>query len=130
MPKQSVADLYELQENLVMKRLAVTSTVKSPEWTRGDVINVMKGLKKNKSRDPLGLVNEIFLFENAGEDLIQSLTMMMNQVKRTQTIRALFRLRDVTPIFKNKGSCLELDNDRGVFNGIVLNSIFQKLIYN
>ena len=54
---------------------------------------------------------------------------MMNQVKRTQTIRALFRLRDVTPIFKNKGSCLELDNDRGVFNGTVLNSIFQKLIY-
>ena len=128
-PKQSVADLYELQENLVMKRLAVTSTVKSPGWTRCDVINVMKGLKKNKSRDPLGLVNEIFLFENAGEDLIQSLTMMMNRVKRTQTIPALFRLRDVTPIFKNKGSRLELDNDRGVFNGTVLNSIFQKLIY-
>ena len=128
-PKQSVSDLYELQENLVKKRLAVTSTTKSPEWTNVDVINVMKGLKKNKSRDPLGLVNELFLFENAGEDLIQSLTLMMNKVKRTQTIPALFRLRDVTPIYKNKGSRLDLDNDRGVFNGTVLNSILQKLIY-
>ena len=39
----------------------------------------MKSLKKNKSRDPLGLVNEIFMLENAGEDLIQSLTLMMNK---------------------------------------------------
>ena len=44
-PKQSVAELYELQENLVKKRLAVTGNDKSPEWTRSDVTNVMKSLR-------------------------------------------------------------------------------------
>ena len=63
-PKQSAADLYELQENFLDKRLAVTANKKSPEWTRKKVIQVMKSLKKNKSRDPLGLVNEIFMLVN------------------------------------------------------------------
>ena len=53
----------------------------------------------------------------------------MNRVKQTQTIPAVFSLRYVTPIFKNKGYRLDLENDRGVFNGTILNSIFQKLIY-
>ena len=128
--KRALPSTYDLQENLLKKRLAVTGNEKSPEWTRKEVINVMKSLKKNKSRDPLRLVNEIFMIENAGEDLVRSLTLMMNRVKITQIIPALFRMRDVIPIYKNKGSRLDLDNDRGVFTGTVLNSIFQKFIYN
>ena len=107
----------------------MTETENSPEWSRQDVIDVMKSLKKDKARDPLGWVNEIFRLENAGEDLIESITLLMNRVKQTQTIPGVFSLRDVTPIFKNKGSRLDLENDRGVFNGTILNSIFQKLIY-
>ena len=92
-------------------------------------MDVMKHLKKDKARDPLGWANEIFMLKNTGEDLIQSLTLMMNRVKQTQSIPSLFRLRDVTPIYKNKGSRQDLKNDRGVFTGTVPNSIFQKLIY-
>ena len=64
-------------------------------------MDVMKHIKKDKARDPLGWANGIFILKNAGEDLIQSLTLMMNRVKQTQIIPSL---RDVTPIYKNKGS--------------------------
>ena len=128
-PKQSVADVYGLQEMLIKKRLAVTENDKSPEWSREEVIEIMKKLKTNKARDPLGWVNELFRVENAGEDLIQSITFLMNRVKDTQIIPEVFSLKDVSPIYKNKGSRLDLKNDRGVFNGTILNSIFQKLIY-
>ena len=127
--KKSTADLYELQEILLKKRLVLTEDERTPEWSRQDVMNVMKSLKKNKARDPLGWVNELFRLENAGEDLIQSIRLLVNRVKQTQVIPTKLSLRDVTPIFKNRGSRQDIENERGVFNGTILNSIVQKLIY-
>ena len=60
--KQSVAENIELQKILIEKRLTVTED---------DVVKVMKSLKNGKSRDPLGLINELFKVQ--GSDLIKSL---------------------------------------------------------
>ena len=47
---------------------------------------VLKQLKSNKSRDPLGFANELFKPQNAGEDLKVATLKLMNQIKTTQTI--------------------------------------------
>ena len=107
----------------------ITSFKKSPEWSVNDVVSVLKSLKNGKCRDPLGLVNELFKPPVAGKDLILSITKMMNKVKDSQIIPTLFQMKNISTIYKNKGSRLELENDRGVFTSTVLNTILQKLIY-
>ena len=38
------------------------------------ILSVLKKLKNNKSRDPHGLINEIFKPQNIGNDLYNSVT--------------------------------------------------------
>ena len=106
----------------------ITRERKSPDWTISDIIGVLKTLKSNKAKDPLGFCNEIFMIPVAGEDLIKSLVVMMNKIKNDKRIPEIFRMKNITPIFKGKGSRANPENDRGVFNCIILNSILQKLL--
>ena len=48
------------------------------------LLEVLKSLKKGKSRDPLNLVNEIFRPEVAGEDLKYALLKIANKIKDEQ----------------------------------------------
>ena len=118
-----------LQESLLRKRLAITRFRKTAPWAVKDVIAVMKSLKTNKSRDPHGMSPLLFKFSNAGADLIHSITVLMNRVKDQCFIPHLFTFKNVSAIYKNRGSKLDLDNDRGIMTTTVLNSILQKLIY-
>ena len=102
---------------------------KSHDWLEEDVIDVLKSLKNNKCRDPLGLINEIFKPPVAGNDLIKSLTILMNSVKNQLKVPNLFRMKNISTIYKNKGSRSNLENDRGIFICTVFNTILQKLIY-
>ena len=70
------------------KRLAITADNKSPPWTEGKVKSVLKSLKKGKSRDPLGLINEIFKVD--GQDLIKSLTVILNRIKAECKVPQVF----------------------------------------
>ena len=84
----------------------------------------LKYLKKNKSRDHEGLLNDIFRPEVIGEDLKNSLLKMFNKIKKEQKIPYFF-----TTIPK-QGSKLELMNKRGIFRVSVIRSILVRLIYN
>ena len=88
---------------------------------------MLKDLKTGKSRDPLGLTNEVF--KNGGTDLVKSLTVIMNKIKEECTLPELFIQKNVSAIYKGKGSKLDLNNDRGIFVGTVLNTILQKLLH-
>ena len=127
--KESYHELFELQESLLRKRLAITKTKKSAPWTEKNVIEVMKTLKNNKSKDPHGMINELFKFPNAGSDLIKSITVLMNRCKDQCIIPSLYRFKNVSAIHKNRGSKLDLNNDRGIMTTTILNSILQKLLY-
>ena len=126
--KEEYSHLFDLQKLLLEKRLVLTKSDKSPDWTEEDIIAVLKSLKNDKCRDPLGLINEIFKPNVAGVDLIKSITLMMNRIKFELYVPKLFRLKNITAIYKNKGSKLELENDRGIFTCTVPNTILQKLI--
>ena len=127
--KEKYSKLFELQKEVLNRRLIITSENKSPDWSEIDVIEVLKSLKNGKSRDPLGMCNEIFKPPVAGADLVTSLTIMMNKIKSEVTIPDQLRMKNITAIYKNKGSKSDLENDRGIFRCTVLNTIFQKLIY-
>ena len=77
---------------------------KTPEWTMMDLNTVMKQLKNNKLRDPLGLANELFKPLNAGEDLRTATLKLMNQIKTTQKIPDILKQCNITSLYKNKGS--------------------------
>ena len=68
--KESYNELFDLQESLLRKRLAITKSKKSAPWSEKDVEAVMKTLKNNKSKDPHGMINELFKSPNAGSILL------------------------------------------------------------
>ena len=84
--KEKYSKLFELQKEVLDRRLIITSENKSPDWSEIDVIEVLKSLKNGKSRDPLGMCNEIFKPPVAGADLVTSLTIMMNKIKSDENL--------------------------------------------
>ena len=128
--KEDNAELYELQQKLLEKRLLLTAYEKSPQWTELDILHVLSSLKNGKCKDPLGMSNVLFKPPVAGADLVKSITIMMNLIKNQSKIPEIFRFKNISTIYKNKGSRSNLENDRGIFTCIILDTILQKLIYN
>ena len=91
---------------------------------------VLKKMKNNKSRDPHGMVNELFKPGVIGKDLEDSLLLLFNRIKDTVEIPKLMEYANITSIYKGKGEKMDLENDRGIFIVSVLRSIFMKLLYN
>ena len=123
------SELHDQQSDLLRKRLMMTRMQQTEDWTEEEVVKVLKSLKNNKAKDPLGLVNELFKPPVAGADLIKSLTIIMNNIKKDNSIPELFRMKNISPVYKNKGSRNDLINDRGIFNCTVITNILQKLLY-
>ena len=94
-----------------------------------DLDIVLKNLKNNKSRDPLGLVNELFKPSVAGTDLKQATLLLVNRIKEKQDFPETFWLCNITSIFK-KGKRCDPNNYRGVFRVIIFRSILDRLLYN
>ena len=60
--------------------------------------------------------------------MVSSLTLMMNRIKQECSVPDNFRLKNITAIWKGKGSKMELDKDRGIFTATVLDNILQNLM--
>ena len=95
-----------------------------------DLKRVLKNLKKQKSRDPLGLANDIFRPEVAGDDLKLAIVKMMNNIKDQQKYPECLELCNISSIWKQKKSKNEFDSYRGIFRLTVFRSILDRLIYN
>ena len=57
--KQGLEDVKSAKEKLSESLMEKARTNKTPQWNMEDVSEVLKKLKKNKSRDPNGLANEL-----------------------------------------------------------------------
>ena len=122
--------LKQEKEELCKVRLEVAKENKTPPWTMTQLEKVLHNLKLNKSRDPLGYVNELFKPEVAGEDLKLAVLKMMNRIKEEQTFPEALEICNITSIWKSKGCRNEYDNYRGIFRLTIFRSILDKLIYN
>ena len=75
------------------------------------------------------MVNEVFKAGVAGNDLKEAILRLCNGCRINQKIPPFMTLSNITSIYKNKGSRLSLENDRGIFIQTVLKKILDKLIY-
>ena len=126
--KKELQDVFYLKTELWMSRLSRIQNVKTPEWSLKNLDNVLKSLKNNKTRDPNGMIHEIFKSGCIGTDLKLALLHLFNGIKANQYVPMFITLSNITTIFK-KGSRFDLNNDRGIFILTVLKKILDKLIY-
>ena len=127
--KKDFSYLKALKERLCSKRLEYCRKIKSKDWTMSSLEDVLKSLKLNKSRDPHGLLNEIFKPGVMGLDFKRSLLMLLNKLKRELHVPSFMQLADIVAIYKGKGDKLSLENDRGIFILNIFRSIMMKMIY-
>ena len=127
--KPELVNMYNLKMQLFNMRLEVAKNVKSEQWTKENLLNVVKSLKKSKSADPHGLIYELFKPGIIGTDLFTSLLMLCNSVKEQLIIPNFVTYTDITSIYKQKGEKSDLENDRGIFSVSKVRSIIEKLVY-
>ena len=118
-----------LKSELWKLRLESLKKKPSKEWTMKDLEKATKSLKNNQSRDPNGMINELFKPDIAGHDLKLALVKLMNSILESLYIPEFMQVSNITSIFKNKGSRMELKNERGIFILAVLRKILDKLLY-
>ena len=90
---------------------------------------VLKNLKMNKSRDFEGYLNEIFKLDVIGDNLKESILLMINMLRRKQLIPIFLNYCNITTVPK-KGSKTELKNEHGIFRVPILRYILMRVIYN
>ena len=86
-------------------KLKLAASKRSSPWCMADLEKAPKDLKINKSRDPEGLINELFKINVIGDDLKRSWLVMLNSLKYEQLIPILINFVNVATVLK-KGSCL------------------------
>ena len=120
----------KLREELFQKRLETTKQKKSPPWTMVELEKVLAKLKRKKATDPVGLVNELFLLDNIGDDLKKSLLMLLNKIKDQLQEPDFMNLANITSFWKGKGAKDDIENERGIFILNVIRMIKDRLIHN
>ena len=128
--KDDLKHIKDAKEMLCEKLLKLAASNKTPPWKMKELDIVLKNLKKQKSRDPLGLANDIFRPEVAGDDLKLAILKLMNKIKDEQTYPECLELCNISSLWKSKGSRNDFDSYRGVFRVTVFRSILDRLIYN
>jgi len=122
-------EMQDDKEELCRMRIEIAKRNKSEPWSMQELETVLKYLKKNKSRDPNDLANELFHCGTAGDDMKEAILHIMNKVKADLKIPEAMEKCNITSIHK-KGKKSDLDNYRGVFRVTVLRNILDRLVYN
>ena len=128
--REDLQDLFSLKHKLWEGRLTLLKSNVAKPWTEEDLDRVIKSLKNNQTRDPLGMLNELFKPGVMGKDLKKAVLQLMNGFKLEMVLPTMMELSNITTLYKNKGSRFEMNNERGIFILSVLRKILNKLIYN
>ena len=130
-PIKEGLEKHQLEKEEVCKmRLELSKTNKTPDWTKKDILEALKGLKNKKSRDPNDFSNEIFNPKVAGEDLVLAILALMNRIKSDQIYPKCLQLCNITSLYKQKGPHNEFGSYRGIFRVQVFRNILERVIYN
>ena len=122
-------DLEDDTNTLCELRLKLCKSNKTDQWSMEDLKEVLKHLKKDKSRDPEGYANELFKEDVAGSDLLEALLKLMNLIKNKQQYPEVLEKCNITSLHKKK-SKKDFENYRGIFRVQILRSILDRLVYN
>ena len=122
--------LRKLKEELWNLRYLKLKCKSSSPWSMQELVLATKTLKNNKSRDPLGMIAEVFKPEVTGNHMKESLLNFLNMILETFFLPEELLLSDITSIWKRKGCKSDLSNDRGIFVLSILRKILDKILYN
>ena len=128
--KDDLRYLQSLKEELSRKRLELSKMNKSKDWDMNSLDKVLNKLKKNKSRDAHGLINELFKPGVCGKDLKESMLMMFRKIKNEVSFPEFMEFVNIISIYKRKGKKVDLKNERGIFIVNVLKSILMKMVWS
>ena len=81
-------------------KLKIAEANNSPPWKMCDLEAALSNLKNNKSRDYEGYINEIFKTDVAGDDLKESLIIMLNKLKKEQLIAIFMNFTNIMTVPK------------------------------
>ena len=79
-----------------------------------DIEEVIKYHKKDKCRDPIDHINELFNLKLAGRDMKDAILILMNRIKDELFYPEVLERCNITSIYK-KGKTNMFDNYTGVF---------------
>ena len=127
--KKNLEYMKIMKNKLFESRIELANENKTQPWKMIHLEAVLKALKKNKSRDPNGWVNELFQDGVIGDNLKISLLHIFNKIKEVNHIPDFVRMADVSTIYKGRGPKTELVNERGIFIVPILRNILMRLIY-
>ena len=128
--KKGLEHIKDAKEALCEKLIEVARANKTPPWEMKHLDKVLKNLKKNKSRDPLDLCNELFRPEVIGDDLKLAILKLMNRIKEDQIFPKCLEKCNISSIWKRKSSRNDFESYRGIFRVTIFRSILDRLIYN
>ena len=97
-------------------RLKLLKKTNNNPWTHDDLAQAVKDLDKDKARDALGHINELFKEEVAGNDLKLATLKFMNHIKKNHEFPEALNPCNITSIYKQKCSHKDFNNYRGVFS--------------
>ena len=122
-------DIFLLKTELWKMRVINMMEKKTQMWEMDQLNKVLKSLKSNKTNDPNLMINELFKEGCIGTDLKKAVLILMNGIKTEMKLPEFVELADIVSIYKNKGSRLDMNNDRGIFTLTVFKKILDKLLY-
>ena len=128
--RPDLKDLQSIKTKMFEIILKTCANTRTDPWTIQELDKVLNSLKKDKCRDPKGLVNELFSTKVAGKNLKTSLLVLFNSIKESDKIPSFMKIADITTIYKGKGSKNDLNTERGIFIVSIYRSILMKLLYN
>ena len=79
-----------------------------------DLDQALRQLKERKATDPTGLVNELFMINNIGDDLKKSILILMNKIKENVQDPKFMSMANITSLWKRKGTKDDIDNERRI----------------
>ena len=122
---------YEIQVEIEFNQITEkTKDIKLPDWNLNELDFVLKSLKLRQSQDTKGWANELFCYNNIGQDLKMSILKICNSIKNKTEIPDFFREVFISSIPKKKKKPLSLEAERGIFLVNRIRSIFLRLLYN
>ena len=127
--KEDYVENYNKKVSLWKLRSEKLKNTQSPNWVIKDLRTAIKSLKNNKTRDPSGLLNELFKAPVMGRDLESAILKLVNGIKSGFVIPMNVQMSNITTIYKMKGSRHDLESDRGIFGLSVFRKIIDSLIY-
>ena len=76
----------------------------------------------------MGLANEIFHTDTAGDDLIDAIYILMNRIKTEQIYPNIMRYCNISSIYKGKEKRSDMNAYRGIFRISVFRNILDRMI--